>query len=331
MRVTMRDVASRAGVSVATVSHVINHTRFVSEEMKQAVLKAVEELDYRPDTMARSFKTGKKYAIGIIVPDIANPVWAMIIDEIETILSDQGYRLIICNTKETEERELGHVRSLTSGLVDGLIIASTLSDYKQLAPEIPAGFPVVFVDRNLKNCPHDMILPQDIPAIYQGIERLITEGGHRRIGFISGMMRLSTSIDRLTAYQNVMKDYGLTVEEGFIQNGNSMAKSSVILVQKLLQQNCSAIVVSNNIMADDVLFYLKDNGIRLGQDISILGQGIEGQRDYSLRRMDLFIQPTSEIGRAAGQQILARLEQPSMPIRHMLFSSTFCPCTHEGI
>lgn len=326
MRITMRDVAARAEVSVATVSHVLNNTRFVSEETRERVLQVINQLGYRPDTMARSFKTGKKNLIGIIVPDIANPVWAMMIEEIETVLSNRGYRLIICNTKETEERELEHIHSLTSGLVDGLIIASTLSDYEQLAAELPAGFPVVFVDRMLNNCPHDLILPQDTPAIYEGVERLITEGGHRRIGFITGLMRISTSKDRLAAYRDAMNDYGLPIEDGFIQEGNSMAKSSVILVQKLLQQKCTAIVVSNNIMADDVLFYLNDNGIRLGQDVSILGQGVEGQRSYNLRRMDLFMQPTSEMGKAAGQQILERLEHPDMPIRHIILNSIFMRC-----
>lgn len=323
MRITMRDVAERAGVSAATVSHVLNNTRFVTDETRQRVMQTIEQMGYRPDITARSFKTGKKNVIGIIVPDIANPIWAIIIEEVEAVLSSHGYRLLICNTKETEERELDHIRSLTSGLVDGLIIASTLNDYTQLKSELPEDLPVVFIDRMLKNCPHDMILPQDAPAIYKGMEHLIMEEGHRRIGFITGLMRISTSTDRLNAYQNAMQDYGLKIEQGFIQQGNSMAKSSVILIEALLQQKCTAIVVSNNIMADDVLFYLSNHGIRLGHDISILGQGIEGQRNYGQRRMNLFIQPTSEIGQTAGQTILERLANPSLPIRQVILNSIF--------
>ena len=327
MGITMRDVAVRAGVSVATVSHVLNQTRFVTESTRQKVLEVIDELGYRPDTIARSFKTGKKNIIGIIVPDIANPVWAMIIEEIEAVLSNKGYRLIICNTKETKERELEHVHSLTSGLVDGLIIASTLSEYEPLSAEIPDGFPVVFIDRFPKGCPHDLIISNDSAALYQGVEKLITVDGHSRIGFITGLMRISTSVERLNAYKKAMNDYGLPIEDNFIQPGNSLAKNSVLQVQKLLEQKCTAIVVSNNIMADDVLFYLNDNGIHLGKDISILGQSIEGQRDYNLRRMDLFVQPIAEMGRAAGQQILDRLSEPDMPIRHIILNSSYFPST----
>ena len=323
---TMRDIAELSGVSVATVSHVLNNTRFVSEPTRQKVLDVVDKLGYRPDAIARSFKTGKKKLIGIIVPDISNPVWALMIEAVEVVISDHGYRLLICNTKETEAHELEHVHSLTSGLVDGLIIASTLSDYNQLVSEIPSGFPVVFLDRKLKNCPHDMVLPSDMPSIYEGIEHLITEEGHKRIGFITGLMRISTSMERLTAYRSAMHDYGLTIEEGFIQEGNSMAKSSLILVQNLLQLKCTAIVVSNNIMADDVLFYLNEKGIRLNKDISILGQGIERQRNYILRQMNLFVQPTTEMGRAAGQQILNRIKNPELPIQQIILNSTLYRC-----
>ena len=105
MKASMKDVAKHAQVSVATVSHVINNTRFVSEETRKKVMDSIKALEYVPDLSARSFKTGRKNLIGIIVPDISNPVWAIIIEEVESVLAKDGYKLLIVNTKETEKTD----------------------------------------------------------------------------------------------------------------------------------------------------------------------------------------------------------------------------------
>ena len=148
------------------------------------------------------------------------------------------------------------------------------------------------------------------------------EQGNKKIGFITGLMRLSTSHERLSAYQKAMADYGLTVEPSYIQYGNSMAKSAIPLVRNLLDQGCSAIVVSNNVMTGDILQYLTSCGLKNGYDIMILGQGIEGQSDYNLHQMDLMIQPSIELGQQAGKQILERLEHPTYPIKNIVLTST---------
>lgn len=320
MKVSMRDVAVHAGVSVATVSHVINKTRYVSDDTVLRVQNSIKELGYIPDPIGRIFKTGKKNLIGFIVPDIANPVWAIIIEEVESVLANYGNKLIVINTKENEQRELENIQLLASGIVDGLIIASTSSDFKSIRQVVPDSFPMVFIDRTIPNCPCDSIVPQDYNAIYEGVEHFILSG-HQRIGIITGQMRLSTSQVRLNAYKAAMEHYGLPIEPEYIQYGNSLAKSSVTLLPPLLEAKCTALVVSNNIMAGDVLQYLNDQGIKIGTDISLLGQGVENNLDYSLRNMDLMVQPSSEIGRQAGQQILSRIDHPELPIKNVVLYS----------
>ena len=150
MKVTISDVAKLAGVSTATVSHTINSTRYVSGETRDKVYRAIAELGYTPDASARSFRTGKKKTIGFIVPDISNKFFATMIEAVENCLSAHGYHLIIANTKENAEREETNIRLLSAGLVDGLLIASTIEDFSRFESLIPAGFPVVLVDRPLR-------------------------------------------------------------------------------------------------------------------------------------------------------------------------------------
>ena len=134
MKVTISDVARLAGVSTATVSHTINSTRYVSGETKEKVYRAIAELGYTPDASARSFRTGKKKTIGFIVPDISNKFFATMIESVENYLSAHGYHLIIANTKENPEREETNIRLLSAGLVDGLLIASTMEDFSIIQP-----------------------------------------------------------------------------------------------------------------------------------------------------------------------------------------------------
>lgn len=321
MRTSMRDVAKKSNVSVATVSHVLNNTRFVTEETRQRVMDAIAELGYSPDSLARSFKTGKRNLIGFIVPDIANPFWATIIEEVENVLSMKGKKLIIVNTKETESREIENIRILASGIVDGLIVASTLTDYHLIQKLVPEKFPMVFLDRIVTNCLCDSIISSDYDAMYKGVETLIQEG-HRKIGYIKGLERLSTSQDRFSAYKAAMHSYNLPVDEKFVQQGDSMAKSSVLLLGELLEAECTAIVVSNNVMSDDVLFYFNEHDIKIGRDISLLTYSSGDKVDFSQRRMHLISQPSSEMGKIAGAQILERIDDPSLPIKNIILHST---------
>ena len=143
MKITISDVARLAGVSTATVSHTINSTRYVSSDTKEKVYQAIAALGYTPDASARSFRTGKKRTIGFIVPDISNKFFGTIIESAENYLSAQGYHLIIANTKENMAREETNLRLLTAGLVDGLLVASTMDSFQRLDSLIPVNFPVI--------------------------------------------------------------------------------------------------------------------------------------------------------------------------------------------
>ena len=322
MGIGIKDVAKEANVSTATVSHVINGTRYVSDETKKRVLDCINRLGYIPNSTARSFKTGKKNTIGIIVPDILNPVLAMIVEEVDGELDKYGYKLIISTTKDIPEREQESLRVLSSGLVDGIILASTQSSGKEISSCLPSNFPLVLIDRDVDDSSYDSILPNDNLAIAEGIHHLI-ETGHTNIGFISGLMRLTTSLYRKEAYCEALQNNNIAINNSLIKYGGSGREGVISMVKELLDDKCDAIFISNNVMLDDVLFYLQSQNIILGKDIAILGQSVAGYRSYYYsNNLGLIVQPSKEIGRSAVKQILVRIENPKSPIHHYTFNSS---------
>lgn len=326
MKVTISDVAKLAGVSTATVSHTINNTRYVSSETKEKVYNAIAELGYTPDASARSFRTGKKKTVGFIIPDISNKFFATMIESVEHSLADQGYHLIIANTKEDMAREETNVRLLTAGLVDGLLVASTMDDFSKFDALIPAGFPVVLVDRTFETKKYSSLCVSNFQPIYRSVCRLAGKGD-QRIGIIGGLPRLSTTRERVSAYQQAMADCGLPADDSLICYGNSMENSARSCLDELLEKHCDAIIVTNGLMAAETVMYLHEKAIRLVQDIdlvSFVDYDSEFYQVYS-DQMDSIVQPVEELGAAAAEQILRRIEDPDAPIFEKVLTSAYKP------
>ena len=326
MKVTISDVARLAGVSTATVSHTINNTRYVSSETKEKVYKAIAELGYTPDASARSFRTGKKRTIGFIVPDIANKFFATMIESVENYLSAHGYQLIIANTKEDMDREETNIRLLTAGLVDGLLIARTMDDFQRFDELSPAGFPVVLVDRTFETKKYSSVCVSNFQPIYRSVCRLAGKGD-RRIGIIGGLPRLSTTVERISAYQQAMADCGLPEDPDLIRYGDSMEKSAAGCLEELLERKCDAIIVCQGLMASETIIYLHQKGIQLAKDIDLVSFVDYDAAVYALYadQMDTIIQPVEELGDAAGEQILHRVEKPDAPIFEKVLTSAYKP------
>lgn len=322
-KVSIRDVARHAGVSIATVSHVINNTRFVKEETRALVEKSIEELHYSPDATARSFKTGKRNLIAFIVPDISNAFFATLIEEVETVISKEGFKLLVINTKETKEREIDNLRLLSSGIVDGFILASTLEDYTEITGLVSKTTPVILVDRNLPGAPYDSVTVANYQAMYSGVEYLIRKG-HEKIGFITGIPRISTTAERLEAYQDVMEKHHL-YSDSLVCVGTSMSTLVAENLDTLLDRGCTALVISNNLMAIEAMMLLNQRGIRPHHDIDLIGYKDSEQAQYGLQHMSLIRQPVVDLGRAAGNQLLDRLKHPDMPVQKILLQAEFLP------
>src|SRR4029453_9321581 len=201
---TIREVAENAGVSYATVSHVINNTRVVSPETRQRVLAAMAALNYRPNALARSFRQGKTNTIGLLLPDSANPFFAEISRSIEDEAFNKGYSVFLCNTELDTQRELFYVDVLSKKQVDGIIFVAGGDQGDLLVFLLRQNMPVVMVDRDLPNVQVDAVLTDHQLGGYLAPQHLI-ELGHKQIACIAGPSSITPSAERITGYRKALE------------------------------------------------------------------------------------------------------------------------------
>lgn len=331
MKVTISDVARLAGVSTATVSHTINNTRYVSAETKERVYQAIRELGYTPDVSARSFRTGRRQTVGFIVPDISNKFFGTMIESVENYLSEHGYHLIIANTKEDPDREEANIRLLTTGLADGLLVASTMDEFQRFDALVPVGFPLVLVDRTFEVKKYSSVCVSNFQPIYRSVCRLAGRGA-KRIGIVGGLPRLSSTKERVAAYREAISDCGLPQDETLIRYGDSMEDSVQACLDGLLEARCDAVLVCQGLMAAATIIYLNQKGLRMSEDLELVSFVDYDSNLYELYsdQMDCIVQPVEELGRAAGEQILSRIENPDAPVFEKVLTSTYRPCGTPG-
>lgn len=318
---TIKDVAKQAGVSIATVSHIVNGTKSVTPKTRKKVLKAIEELNYATNQTAKSFKTGHKNMIAFVVPDISNNYFANIIDSLEEELRKSGYHLIITNTKEKREWEFQQLKYLTSGITDGIILASTARTYTEICSYIPDGFPVVLIDRNLDDSPLDIVSVSDSRAITDGMCRLILNG-HTKIGYIGDFPHLSTARERLKTYKDILKNHGIPINETFIRSTSSLSHEAYHITGELLADGCTAIVIGNNLMTADAYSYLYKNG-KAFPDVQILGYYHRDLAQFFSSEDGIIVMNEKDMGIAAARQILDRIKNPEQSQKKIIIYNQY--------
>lgn len=318
----IRDVARRAGVSIATVSTVLNGSGPVSAKSRQAVLEAASALGYAPNGIAQSLRKGRSRLIGLVVSEIANPFFAALTREIGRAAQAEGYSVIVCDTDEDVARETAVLDVLRTQRVAGIILSPAgTGDAYAASLRSRVKVPLVIVDR---------MLP-DIGCDFVGLDnrasgRLITEYlirlGHRRIGFIAGRDGVSTSDDRHAGYVDALESAGIGVERDLRVGADFRGHAAYDAVQPLLTRGDrpSAIVAANNLMALGALQAAHDLGFDCPRDISIAGIDDFPWSGAMRPRLTTVSQPIDSIGRTALERLLERLRSGSAdPIRSIAF------------
>lgn len=268
----IKDVAERAGVSTTTVSHVINKTRFVSEELIQRVNIAMEELDFQPNSLARGLRSGKTKTIGLVIPDISNQFFAEISRKIEDKGFENGYSVILCNTDDDNSKEKRYIDLLLAKKVDGIVFISCGGRSESLKKISSNNVPIVVTDRDINEVNSDIVLVDNNLGGYDATMHLINLG-HKRIGCITGPSPTTPSAQRLLGYEKAMRETGLPIDTSLILMGDFRCQSGEFAMRELLNkpQPPSAVFIFNDMMALGAFRAVYNKGLKVPDDISIIG------------------------------------------------------------
>jgi LacI family transcriptional regulator len=305
--VTMKDVAELAGVSITTVSHVVNSTRSVAPDTKARVLAAVEQTGYTGDAIARSLVTGGTRTLGVAISLVASPYFAELLRSVEHEITRSGYTLVLADTHDDPATEQAAVRTLRSRRVDGVILtpsagAPALQELRQLQ------IPFVLVDRLTTAQDVDQVGPENIYAT-SGLVRHLASIGHRRIGMISGIEGLATTTERILGYRLGLGRAGLTWDSALAV---ADLPAAVALGQMLsLPSPPTAVVAGNNAMLTGVLRECRARGLKVGRDLAVVGYDDVEWAELVDPPVTTVAQPTAEMGRTAVRMLLERIADPT--------------------
>jgi LacI family transcriptional regulator len=315
---TIREVADRAGVSPTTVSHVINNTRFVSEDVRRSVQAAMDELGYAPNALARSLRRGETHTIGLVLPDSANPFFAEVGRAIEATAFDVGYSVILCNTEGDSAKEQFYLDLLAKKQVDGVILVATGDGLGSL-PALSRRLPIVAVDRVLPGAEIDAVLTDNRHGGYLATQHLL-DLGHRRIACITGPSHLTLSAERVVGYRDALTQAGIAVAETWLVRGDFHPESGRNGALALLERPDAptAIFACNDLMAIGILRTAAEFGLRVPEDLSVVGFDDIELASYTYPQLTTIVQPKVEMGRRAVQLLTERIaERTRVPRREM--------------
>lgn len=276
MTVTIKDIAKYSGVSVGTVSKVLNKQGNVKEDLCVRVHAVIDKFNYRPNSLARGMKINKTNTIGLIIPKITNSFYVQIIELIEKEVNERSYTLVLGNTNEDVDREINCLRTFSNMRVDGLVLASTgrnqeLRIQEEIFSYQSLGIPVVLISRRLPNLHIDTVELENEQGAYTAI-RYLTENGHRRIGIISSSAQTSAGEERINGYMRALEEYQIPYESALVHMGGLSLDSGNVITNQLmdLPNPPSAIFVGSNFQLLGTLQALKEKAIRIPEDISLI-------------------------------------------------------------
>jgi LacI family transcriptional regulator, repressor for deo operon, udp, cdd, tsx, nupC, and nupG len=317
----IRDVARLADVSVATVSRALSNPEKVSPGSLAKVHAAIAELSYKPNMLARNFRSAKSYAVLVMVPDIANPFYSLFIRALEDRAQQKGYAVLLGDTRGTVERELEYIRRVETRMADGIIQLRPSSEKSQ--NNIPVNIPCV----NACGCEFTSgpaIRIDNRKAAKMMVDYLISLG-HRRIGVISGLRDNPHAIDRLAGYKDSLEEAGIPFDRDLIAEGDFTMWSGLNAAFQFCNMDVkpTAIFSMNDEMAIGAMQTLKSNGFRIPEDISVTGFDDISYAKYSDPSLTTISQPAEEMGKLAMDMLLKMIEGEPLSQRECVLPTEF--------
>ncbi len=334
--VKMADVAAAAGVSITTVSHVLNNTRPVSDELRQRVHEAVAASGYTTNSVARALATRNTMLIGVVMSFLSNPFFAPLVSSIEKTARRHGYTLLLTDNHENAADEMAQVKIMLDRRVDGVILAPAARHAEPVLDLLARhGAPTVLVDRFVDHR-FDEVCVENVEST-AGLVGHLAGLGHRRIGFVSGRSGLSTTTERLAGYRTGLERAGLGFDRSLVRSGASRTGPAGQAVKALMNsaEPPTAIVSANNAMTVGVLRGLKELGARVPRDVAVVAFDDIAWADLMSPALTAIAQPIAEMGNLAARLLIKRIAGDDGPPRHRTLAPAFrhresCGCAPAG-
>jgi LacI family transcriptional regulator len=307
---SIAEVARAAGVSVSTVSHVVNGTRYVSPDTAQLVNDAIAKIGYLPNTLARSLKLASSSSVGLAISALSNPYFSDIICAVEAECARLGLMVFLADTQDDPDKELAVIRALHQRRVDGIIFAPSAEPARALDYLLHRGPPCVLIDR-MADPRFDQIGVDNAIAM-EALVAHVTAMGHRRIGFVAGQPGFATTVERIAGFHAALKSRGVTVPADFVVTGSATTASATAAAHHLLEQARppSAIITGNNLATIGVMRAVRERELSVPRDVSLVGIDDFEWADLFEPRLTLVEQPCTELGRQAAALLVERIASP---------------------
>ena len=305
---SIKDVAHLAGVSTATVSRVLNKHPYVRQDVRTRVLAAVEQLDYRPSSIARNMRRQSAKILGIIIPDIENPFFTAVVRGIEDLAMQHEFKVFLCNSDRNPEKEKMYIALLAMERISGAIILPYHAD--SLQPLIKLNIPFVFVNQTLPGLKTDAVVLDNFSGAYQATKHLI-DLGHTRIGLVNAPLNRPVEKQRLIGYQKALLDSGIDVDENIIVSGEFSAEKAELATDQLLEMPNppTAIFSLNNNLTLGALRSIYHHGLKIPQDVSVVGFDDMPWLSFFTPPITVVQQPIYQIGECAARLLISRIEK----------------------
>lgn len=306
--VTIQDIANEAGVSKSTVSRVLNGTTSVHPDKRKAVLDASKRLGFRPNFVAQSLAKGKSMTIGVLTQVIGSPFYDTIAQGVISALQGTGYSPIFVDGQWTRDSESDALHALIGRRVDGMVVTSGQIDEASIR-EICGAVPTVHVARKLTDQQSHCIYVDNVDAGYRAVQHL-TQSGHKDIAIVCGLSHHQDAIDRLDGYKKALDEAGIPFDQALVYEGDFLPETGARAVDELFSRNkpFTAIFACNDMMAFGVRLGLHRRGIRVPEDVSIVGFDDQAEAAYMTPPLTTVRQPAAEMGHHAAKAVLRLIE-----------------------
>jgi LacI family transcriptional regulator len=320
---TMKQVAERAGVSISTVSHVINNTRVVSDDVRKRVQGIIAEMRYVPSALARSLKNDKTNTIGVLVPNSSNPYFAELIRWIEDAAFELGYHIILCNTHGGAQKQSAYLRLLMERRIDGLVLVASGADDEQDLLLRHESIPIIQIERALPGLDADLVQGGQEEGAWQATRHLI-ELGHRAIACVSGPADLPRSRERVGGFLRAMREAGLDVPADAVLHVEFTSAGGHAAFGSLLARphRPSAVFVTSDLMALGGLCAASGAGVRVPGELSVVGYDDIGAACYAAPPLTTMAPPKREMARLAIARLIERIRGGREPLRSIALASS---------